>query len=163
MAKTFVIADTHFGHANIIKYCDRPFADIYEMTEVLVANWNSVVSPEDEVYMLGDFTLSKNKEIISKLVSRLNGNIYLVMGNHDYLKPAEYIACGFKQAYNKPIIINNFYILSHQPMFMNDHMPYFNVFGHVHNQPEYQDRTEHSWCVSVERINYTPAELIFEE
>lgn len=162
MSKTFYIADTHFGHANIIKYCDRPFKDIYEMTEVMVNNWNSVVSEEDEVYMLGDFTLSKNKEIISKLVSRLNGHIYLVMGNHDYLSVNDYLACGFEKVYDKPIIINEFFILSHEPLLMNENMPYFNIFGHVHNHAEYKDRTENSWCVSVERINYTPAELVLD-
>lgn len=162
MSKTFYIADTHFGHANIIKYCDRPFKDIYEMTEVLVNNWNSVVSEDDEVWFLGDFTLSHNKEIITKLVSRLNGHIYMVMGNHDYLSIAEYMACGFEKVYDMPIIYNNFYILSHEPIFMNENMPYFNIYGHVHNNSIYADRTKNSWCVSVERINYTPAELVLD-
>lgn len=157
--KTFYIADTHFGHANIIKYCNRPFTDIYHMTEVLVNNWNSVVSEDDEVYMVGDFTLTKNKEIITKLVSRLNGHIYLVMGNHDYLTPQEYLDCGFEKVYDKPIIVG-YLIISHEPLFMNSAMPYFNIYGHVHNRAEYKDRTENSWCVSVERINYTPAEFV---
>ena len=149
MPKTFYIADTHFGHANIIKYCNRPFKDIYEMTEVLVNNWNSVVSEDDEVYMLGDFTLTKNKEIISKLVSRLNGHIYLLMGNHDYLSVNEYIACGFEKVYDKPVILEDGIILSHQPVFMNENMPYFNIYGHVHDKPEFIDITENYWCVSV--------------
>lgn len=162
MNKVFVIADTHFGHANIIKYCNRPFKDIYEMTEVLVSNWNSVVSEDDEVYMLGDFTLSHNKAIISNLVNRLNGHIYLVMGNHDYLTITQYLDCGFEKVYDHPIILDNSIILSHEPMFMNDNMPYFNIYGHVHDKAEFKDRTENSWCVSVERINYTPAELVMD-
>ena len=65
-----------------------------------------------------------------------------------------------KKVYDHPIILDNSIILSHEPMFMNDNMPYFNIYGHVHDKAEFKDRTENSWCVSVERINYTPAELV---
>ena len=53
MAK-FIIADTHFFHENIIDYCDRPFKDWQEMNAVMIERWNEVVTPEDEVYHLGD-------------------------------------------------------------------------------------------------------------
>ena len=60
----------------------------------LIANWNNTVAKEDIVYMLGDFTLSRNKEYIKSLLQRLNGKIILVMGNHDSLKPAQYTELG---------------------------------------------------------------------
>ena len=70
--KLFFTADTHFGHANIIKYCHRPFATVEEMDEALVRNWNAVVSPDATVFHLGDFALD-SKERWKELFERLNG------------------------------------------------------------------------------------------
>lgn len=75
-------ADHHFGHANIIRFCGRPFANVEEMNEALVANWNKVVGPRDTVYHLGDLFLLPSGEA-KKICARLNGNICLVRGNHD--------------------------------------------------------------------------------
>lgn len=157
--KRFVTADPHFDHENIIKYCSRPFVSKEHMNNVLIKNWNEVVSSEDIVYVIGDFCLSHNKERIKELVSQLNGHLYLIMGNHDYLTVEDYLYAGFEKVYDETIIIDGFLILSHRPMFMTYNMPYFNIFGHVHNNPEYMDRTENSWCVSLERTNYFPVEL----
>lgn len=79
-------ADTHFNHANVIEYSKRPFADLAEMTETLVANWNSVVERGDTVFHLGDFALSwgkKHAELVDGLLSRLKGQKWLIKGNHD--------------------------------------------------------------------------------
>jgi len=79
-------SDTHFNHENIVKYSNRPFTDLGEMTEVLVKNWNEVVEKGDTVYHLGDFALSYGKQsvdVIDKLLSRLNGQKHLIKGNHD--------------------------------------------------------------------------------
>jgi calcineurin-like phosphoesterase family protein len=62
--KTFVIADTHFGHENIIKYESRPFKNTEEMNQALIKNWNSVVGEKDIVYFLGDFALCSKEKII---------------------------------------------------------------------------------------------------
>ena len=67
----FFQSDTHYWHTNIISYSNRPFKDVEEMNEALVANWNSVVRPEDTVYFLGDFSMAfRSVEIYS---SRLMG------------------------------------------------------------------------------------------
>lgn len=78
----FWTSDQHFGHANILKYADRPFDDVTHMREELVAKWNRVVTPRDEVWVLGDFALG-NLDKSLKVVKRLNGTKILVPGNHD--------------------------------------------------------------------------------
>lgn len=76
------ISDTHFGHANIIKYSNRPYKDVDEMNSLMVQEWNKLVKPEDEVYHNGDFAFMQYEEF-RKLTWRLNGRIYLQLGNHD--------------------------------------------------------------------------------
>jgi calcineurin-like phosphoesterase family protein len=73
----FFTADTHFGHANIIKYCQRPFSSVEEMNETLIANWNRVVAAEDTVYHLGDVALGDAKPVLD----RLKGKIVLIVGS----------------------------------------------------------------------------------
>ncbi len=79
----YVTSDTHFGHGNIIKYCDRPFSTIEEMDKTLIDNWNAVVRPEDEVFHHGDLTFHKDVGTLRSILNRLNGSIYFIMGNHD--------------------------------------------------------------------------------
>lgn len=59
----FYISDTHFGHFNIIKHCNRPFSTVEEMDEVMINNWNNVVTSKDTVYILGDVVFSKNNPV----------------------------------------------------------------------------------------------------
>lgn len=82
----FFSSDHHFSHANIIKYDNRPFETINEMNEELVRRWNAVVSPDDEVIYLGDFSLSR--DAVLKYLPRLNGIKHLISGNHDHCHPA---------------------------------------------------------------------------
>jgi calcineurin-like phosphoesterase family protein len=77
-------SDTHFGHARIIELCNRPFADIDEMDQTIIDNWNSVVQPSDEVFHLGDVALGP-KDRWQEIFHQLNGRLVLVIGNHDAL------------------------------------------------------------------------------
>lgn len=77
--KIWITSDHHFGHANIIKYCNRTFKDVTEMDNELCSIWNSYVAPQDVIYHLGDFTLGDSK-LASYYFQRLNGTI-LVLGN----------------------------------------------------------------------------------
>lgn len=81
----YFTSDTHFGHTNIIKYCNRPFNSSDEMDEELIKNWNNTVDKNDIVYHLGDFSF-KGKDSINKYTDRLNGTINLILGNHDVYK-----------------------------------------------------------------------------
>jgi calcineurin-like phosphoesterase family protein len=88
--RVFVSSDTHFGHVNIIRYCSRPFANISDMNEALIQRWNSRVTTEDIVFFLGDFAMGPgvNEQFILNVLSRLNGEIHVIMGNHD--QPSKY-------------------------------------------------------------------------
>ena len=79
MSNTFFTSDTHFNHANILKFCpdSRLFSKIEEMNEGLVKNWNSVVSPSDTIWHLGDVMWGQFD------INRLNGEKHLIIGNHD--------------------------------------------------------------------------------
>ena len=159
--RRFIIADTHFGHKNIIEYESRPFHSVEEMDRRLIALWNSTVGKDDLVYVLGDFTLSRKIEVIKNLANQLNGRKVLIMGNHDTRKPKDYIECGFEVALRKPIMVEPGVILMHEPF--EDHFMiaknYLYFFGHVHANKTMMDEYSNCMCVSVERIDYKPVDL----
>lgn len=160
--KTFLIADTHFGHTNVLSFLKedgtklRPdFYNIYHHDEVLIENWNSVVGVNDKVYHLGDVGF-KSFSQLQAIFNRLNGTKVLIKGNHDNFKLAQYAQL-FKdvRAYH----VLDKYILSHVPIHPESLSRWkANIHGHLHanvlKDPRYIN-------VSVERINYTP--INFEE
>lgn len=154
--KTFFIADNHFGDERIRLYENRPFANCEEMDRAMIANWNAVVSKEDQVYVLGDFGAEGTE---AEILSRLNGTKFLVKGNHDTKTNAQYREYGFAEVYDHPVIIEGFWILSHDALYVNTNMPYANLFGHVHNSPIIKDYSKQHFCVCVERIGYAPIEF----
>lgn len=159
--KFFIISDTHFGHENVIKYCNRPFANAKEMDEAMIKNWNEVVSNKDTVIHLGDFGLG-SKEYIKSILQRLNGRKILIKGNHDNWTDEWYREAGFAYVSKFPIVWNDIYILSHSPLPpLADKLPFFQYYGHIHTDERYQD-TSTSKCVCVERIGYRPL-FLFEK
>jgi calcineurin-like phosphoesterase family protein len=159
MSNIYFIADTHFGHQNIIEYENRPFPTVEEMDRTLIANWNRTVKKREKVYLLGDFAFA-NKERIIELAASLNGYKILLLGNHDKCYSYSWWqTAGFDEVIPYPIIFNEWFILSHEPVYVNTNMPYANIYGHVHSNPSYTDCSTQSFCVSVERINYTPIEF----
>lgn len=131
----YMISDTHLNHNNIIKYCKRPFDNIEEMNDSLINNWNEIVNPNDIVYHLGDLYLG-SKYDLKDLVSRLNGEIYLIRGNHDRLTVKSYEDCGITVLKNAPILLDEYKIaLSHRPIPDTMLKPdYINIHGHIHQR-----------------------------
>ena len=157
--KVFFMGDCHFGHKNIIKYCNRPFKDVDDMTEKLIKLWNNVVGNNDIVYVVGDFALCGKQKII-EIGQRLNGRKRLILGNHDQASIATYREAGFEIVYNHPIVLDEFFVVSHEPMVgFSPSMPFANIFAHVHDNPAYTDCSSRSFCVSAERIAYKPIEF----
>lgn len=82
--KLFFTSDLHFGHRNVINFCDRPFSNEKEMGESLINNWNETVSENDVVFVLGDVFWFNDSRSIKKCLDKLNGkDIYIIPGNHD--------------------------------------------------------------------------------
>lgn len=169
MKKTFAISDTHFNHANIIKYCNRPFADVQEMNKALIRNWNSKVGLEDEIWHFGDVGLFGSASQAKEIVSQLNGIKKLILGNHDK-KKWDWFNIGFSEVHEgivrienptKDILISALY-LSHCPMetreFPNDFI--INLHGHLHNKPYEVWDGKRRLDYSVENIGYIPKILI---
>lgn len=148
----FFIADTHFGDERILKYENRPFANVDEMDQALINNWNNIIRDEDIVYHLGDVGSISH-------IKNLNGTKYLIKGNHDTYDNDYYRSAGFKEVYDMPVILDMYWMLSHEPLYINTNMPYANLFGHVHNNPIYNTSSKQSYCVSVERISYSPIDF----
>ena len=94
----WLTSDTHFGHANIIRYCDRPFAAAQPMDGALVDAWNDRVRPDDEVWHLGDVALGRLDETLG-VVTRLHGRKFLVPGNHDRCWPGHREAGAWSRRY----------------------------------------------------------------
>lgn len=145
--KTYFISDTHFGHTNIIKYCDRPYKDTTQMDIDIIQKWNSVVGKNDTVWHLGDFAFfsKKDHERIYKLIQKLNGNINLLLGNHDRHISDNiqfWMDLGFKKVWDSPFLFMNDYILSHEPVISKNgidltyHPKLKNIHGHIHNSFE---------------------------
>jgi len=94
-SNVFFTADTHFDHANVIKYSNRPFQDIHQMNEELVERWNLKVPSTGIIYFIGDFCFRDHKRW-NYFLERLNGTKHLIIGNHDKANPK--LVKGFSSA-----------------------------------------------------------------
>lgn len=137
-SRVFFTSDTHFNHANIIRYCQRPFKDVDEMNEVMIANWNNTVGNDDVIFHLGDFCLGGAAEW-TKLLDRLNGRIYLILGNHDLKNIRQGFFGRFEdvsmqmhiEVGKKRIYLSHYPFLCFEGGYKTD---VWQLFGHVHTR-----------------------------
>ena len=152
----FLIADPHFWHTNIIKYENRPFADVAEMNGVISENWKNIVSKKDKIFILGDFGFAAFWATVA-MIANLPGHKLLIMGNHDRDHSAAWwLRAGMNEVSRYPIIYKKFYILSHEPLYINEHMPYINIHGHIHSKKMEGSQYRN---VSVEHTRYSPVPM----
>ena len=139
----FYISDTHFNHSNIIDFDGRPFSNVDEMNETLINNWNSVVKRGDQVYILGDFCWSRDENVWINILRRLNGQKFLIRGNHDPKrvpgKLAKYFAqvCDYKEIKDcgRTVVMSHYPILFYKHDYRSDTVM---LYGHVHTTKENQ-------------------------
>lgn len=149
-------ADTHFGHANIIKYCNRPFANVTEHDEKLISNWNTKVQPEDHVYHLGDFAFGR-VEYVANIRRRLHGNIFFIEGNHDKTTREIRNTFGWYDKVRSIRIEEDEYFLSHYAhrVWNKSHHGVVHLYGHSHGTlPD--DTNALSMDVGVDCHKYSP-------
>lgn len=150
-------ADSHFDHAKILNYCNRPFDSVEEMNTALITNWNSVVKPGDRVYHLGDFSFKHGKNN-DKIFKQLNGQKHLILGNHDNYRAMKDLGWNWiKEQFG--LKIGKYYIfLNHYPMrsWNRSFHGAPHLFGHVHGKMKPWGL---SFDVGVDCWNYTPISL----
>jgi calcineurin-like phosphoesterase family protein len=130
----YIWSDLHWGHGNVIRYCERPFKDVEEMNEALLHAWKSTVRNGDTIINFGDVSLKLSKEYLATAIHRLPGYKILVMGNHDRKKPVSWwLDAGFNEVYPHPVVYEGKYILSHAIVDIFKGSRFINIHGHTHN------------------------------
>jgi calcineurin-like phosphoesterase family protein len=161
MSQVFLISDTHFFHHKVVEFGSRPYANVEEMNEGIVDNWNRVVTKRDSVWHLGDLCFGPVGNL--RIVDRLNGIKNLIMGNHD-----KYGVRAYADYFNKIEGAKKYdgFILTHIPIHPDQFYRWSgNVHGHLHSgqvmsfDDMYDDKPvpdERYFNVSCERVNHTP-------
>lgn len=168
----FYISDTHFGHANIIRLCNRPFQDVDRMDNTLINNWNNTVSNKDTIYILGDFAFKSKSPI--EYLKKLNGKKILILGNHDsdirkhpenyskyldgihnYLEISDTIG---KETYR--VVLFHYPIAEWNGFFRNN----IHLYGHVHNNKKNDSyfimkNIKNAYNVGADILDFTPRTL----
>lgn len=162
-------SDFHIGHYNVIRYCNRPFVNVHEMTNTIVKIWNSTVSNCDDMMFLGDFSMSQN--YLHTLCWFNFNHMYWVLGNHDKANriKREMDSGGQLSSIRDRITLieggfsvfigdKEFYV-THRPMDGSDTLP--TICGHVHEKygflPAGTKISEHSRSRPItEKVTKTP-------
>ena len=143
----YYIADTHFGHHNIINMADRPFQCVQHMEDTLIDNWNRKVSDKDDIYIIGDLFFQHDQ--IDSILSRLKGKKHLILGNHESKWLTDPYRHYFQSIQTSLEITdqNHTIIMCHYPMvsYPKQSRAYM-VHGHIHN-----DTLFDYWCVLLKR------------
>jgi calcineurin-like phosphoesterase family protein len=178
--KVWFTADTHFGHGNIIKYCQRPHLSAEEKRraaqdtrgrwrvsdetvrrhdEELLDAINSRVNPEDTLWIVGDFCMGGRNEAEHYRGQIRCRNVYLVWGNHDHRANGsvfdDTLEQGMIRVDGQDIWLNHYPCRSWNKRFHGA----WHLYGHVHGRLEHEDRANPTWLVKdigVDACDYRP-------
>lgn len=152
----FFIADEHYFHSNIIRFCDRPFQNVEDMNEAIIENSNSVVKKDDTVIHAGDFTLLRNRKKIQKyLIDRLNGHHIFLKGSHDYWLPKNKSLQRWEGMIDSHYVVVDHYAMH---MWARSHYNSWHLYGHSHKDLRLSGKRH---CISADNTDFYP--LSFEQ
>lgn len=175
----YYTSDLHLGNNNIIAHENRPWETVEEMDKALIANWNSRVTPEDDVYVLGDFCFKGATKAIEYL-KQLNGSIHLIRGNHDHFMSQKSFDMWLCDMHNRDLHSGKVYthvrdkgyyahikdngrevVLCHYPILYweNKERGSIHLYGHVHTYRDCSAMAPNSYNVGVDANNYMPVTL----
>lgn len=165
-----LVSDLHLCHDRDFCYASRGFTSIEEMNESIVDNWNSVVTDEDDVYVLGDVMLNDNDKGMYYL-RKLKGKIHIIIGNHDTdtrLKLYESLPNVEVVGYATIIKYKKYrFYLSHYPTLTSNytdgeglHGKIINLCGHTHTTDRFLDMDKGMiYHVELDAHNNTPVDI----
>lgn len=161
--KTFILADTHFSHENIIRYEERPFKNASEMDQFMIRKWNETVSDNDLVLHLGDVGIFRAKQA-EEILKQLNGRKILILGNHDAFSKTKWKNFGFDP---QEYYFYKDYLLTHKPqnevplkIAVENELIKGNIHGHTHSKNQHLNKGLYK-CCCVEFLGYKP--ILFDE
>ncbi len=170
MGNIWLTSDFHFNHDKEFIYKPRGFNTIEEMNIAILSNFNSIISSEDDMYILGDLCLGKDLEKNKKLISSLNGSLHIIRGNHDTDNRIEM----YKECPNVVEIENALYFKYNNYHFFLSHFPCFtgnlskehlkqltlNLYGHTHQKTNlFNDSVPYMYHVGVDSHDYMPVSI----
>ena len=144
----FFTSDEHYGHANIIKYCNRPFQSVEEMDTELIRRFNEKVTSQDITVHAGDFTL-RNKEYAENIIKQLNGNHIFLKGNHDRWLPKSNRTMWRKRIREHLVLVCHFPFATWEAIEKGS----INLHGHTHGNYEPQGL---QFDIGVDSNNFYP-------
>lgn len=167
--KIWFTSDWHFCHDREFIWGPRGFKNVYEMNEAIVKNYNEVVGPEDDVYMLGDAMLNDNEAGL-KYIKQLKGKIHIICGNHDTTTRLE----AYNNCWNVVEVCTAKYLKIKKYSFFLCHFPtmtsnldedkhlsqkLINLFGHTHQNTKFYKDMPTMYHVGVDSHNCYPVEF----
>ena len=161
-------SDTHFGHENIIRFCNRPFINAAEMNAELIRRWRETVPDDGIIFHLGDFAHGSSR-LWNDILNALPGHKYLILGNHDMKAIRQGFMSHFELVTQQMTIRvgGQAIVLNHNPFlcYGGSYRDVWQLFGHVHSGPASHTGLDHprlkmlfprQYDVGVDNNDYRP-------
>jgi len=160
-SRVWFVADPHFDHANIIRYCHRPFDNVDDMNRVLLANWRAAIRSDDLVFFLGDMCFGRGCRPARWWLTQLPGRIVYVRGSHDRgihrgSHGLKAVAVCDQVLLQTPVAE---FVLVHDPVDVPVDWSGWCIHGHVHNNSPFVDRRSRRLNVGVDVCRFRPVSL----